>query len=174
MKIALISDTHIPTSLARLPDALLEGLRGVDAILHAGDVVTHAVLDELNALAPTMAVSGNMDPPELARRLPAQKLVQWEGHTIGLHHGHQPHGVQAHYIDQPYDSPAMTVFFQLMASQLPGAQIIVFGHFHRAVVKTWHDILFVNPGAVAPSHGESSYAILELNEEITTRILSLP
>jgi uncharacterized protein len=174
MKIALIADTHIPTSLARLPDVLLKGLRGADAILHAGDIVAGSVLKELNAIAPTTAVFGNMDPPELARDLSDRVLDRWDGRTIGLKHGHQPHGVQSHYISQPYDSPAMTVFFQLMASQLPGAQIIVFGHFHRAVITTWHDILFINPGAVAPSHGGSSYAILELGEAVTARIVSLP
>ncbi len=174
MRIALVSDTRIPTLLARLPEELLRELRAVDAILHAGDIVARSVLDELEALAPTTAVQGNMDPPELKHILPDRAIVHWEGRTIGLKHGHQPHGVQSHYIDRSYDSTEMTVFFQLMAAQLPGAEIIVFGHFHRAVISHWHGILFINPGAVAASHGRSSFAILELGEIVTARIVELP
>ena len=173
MRIALISDTHIPTSLDRLPDELLSQIAGADAILHAGDIMSNEVLETLNGIAPTTAVAGNMDPPEVAGKLSDRELVLLEGRTIGLKHGHQPHKIQSHYIDQPYDAPEMEVFFQLMASQLPEAEIIVFGHFHRAVIRQWEDILFINPGAVAPANGESSFAILELDEIVSTRIVPL-
>ncbi|MFC2105950.1 metallophosphoesterase family protein [Candidatus Bipolaricaulota bacterium] len=173
MKIALISDTHIPASLSRLPEALLSQIAGVDAILHAGDIVSSAVLETLNGIAPTTAVAGNMDPPEVAAVLSDRELVPFEGRTIGLKHGHQPHGLQSHYIERPYDAPEMELFFQLMTAQLPAAEIIVFGHFHRPVITYWKDILFINPGAVAPSHGESSFAMLELGDTIDAQILSL-
>ena len=90
MRIALISDTHIPTSLDRLPDELLSHLVGVDAILHAGDIVSNDVLKTLAAIAPTTAVVGNMDPPEVADKLSDHELVRLEGRIIGLKHGHQP------------------------------------------------------------------------------------
>ncbi len=173
MKIALVSDTHIPTSLAQLPDELLRQIEGVDAIFHAGDIVSNHVLNVLSAIAPLTAVAGNSDPPEVIRTLSDKEVIQLEGRTIGLKHGHQPHGVQSHYIGSSYDSPEMEVFFQLMASQLPEAEIIVFGHFHRPVVKQWNDITFINPGAVAPSHGECSFALLELGELVNVRILPL-
>ena len=79
MKIALVSDTHVPASLPRLPDRLLEKLVGVDAILHAGDLVT---LEVLGAIAPTTAVVGNMDPPEVTRRLNTQETLKLGGRTI--------------------------------------------------------------------------------------------
>jgi len=173
MRIALISDTHIPASLDRLPDELLNQIDSVDAILHAGDIISNDVLKTLGAIAPTTAVIGNMDPPEVTRKLSDQELVQLDGRTIGLKHGHQPRGVQSHYIAQPYDSPEMELFFQLMASQLPEAEIIVFGHFHRPVITYWNDILFINPGAVAPSHGGSSFAMLELGETVNARIIDI-
>jgi len=173
MRIALIADTHIPTSLDRLPDELLSQLVGVDAILHAGDITSNDVLKTLAAIAPTRAVVGNMDPPEVARKLSDCELVRLEGRTIGLKHGHQSQAVQSHYIDRPYDSPEMELFFQLMSSQLPEAEIIVFGHFHRPVITHWNDILFINPGAVAPSHGESSFAMLELRETVNARIIDI-
>ncbi len=173
MKIALISDTHIPTNLRQLPDELLRQIKGVDAILHAGDITSNHVLETLRAIAPTTAVAGNMDPPEVAGVLSDRELIQIEGRTIGLKHGHQPHGVQSHYIDRPYDSPEMELLFQLMSSQLPEAEIIVFGHFHRPVITHWNDILFINPGAVAPSNGKSSFAMLELSETVSAQIISL-
>ena len=173
MRIALIADTHIPTSLDRLPDELLSQLVGVDAILHAGDIVSNDVLKTLAAIAPTTAVIGNMDPPEVANKLSDRELIRLDGRTIGLKHGHQPRGVQSHYIDRPYDSPEMELFFQLMSSQLPEAEIIVFGHFHRAVITHWNNILFINPGAVSSSHGESSFAMLELGETVNARIIDI-
>jgi len=173
MKIALISDTHIPASLSRLPEALLSQIAGVDAILHAGDIVSSAVLETLNEIAPTTAVAGNMDPPEVAGVLSDRELIQLEGRTIGLKHGHQPHGLQSHYIERPYDAPEMELFFQLMSTQLPDAEIIVFGHFHRPVITYWKDILFINPGAVSPVHGECSFAMLELGEAVNARIINI-
>jgi uncharacterized protein len=173
MKVGLVSDTHIPAHLASLPQSLCDQLAGVDAILHAGDIVSQSVLDALSAIAPTTAVSGNMDPPELARTVNDREILQLGGHCIGLKHGHQPHAVQSHYIAESYDAPQMVLFFQLMSAQLPGADIIVFGHFHRPVITEWQDILFINPGAVAPSHGQSSFAILELGDTIDARIVPL-
>jgi uncharacterized protein len=173
VRIALVSDTHIPTSLDRLPESLLSQIAGVDAILHAGDIVSASVLRTLRSIAPTTAVAGNSDPPEVASTLADQELLSLAGRTIGLKHGHQPHGVQSHYIGSPYDAPEMEVFFQLMTAQLPTAEIIVFGHFHRPVIRHWNDILFINPGAVAPAHGECSFAMLDLGETATAHILPL-
>ena len=173
MRIALVSDTHIPTNLDRIPTEFLSQIEGVDAILHAGDIVSSSVLETLNAIAPTTAVAGNMDPPEVADTLSDRELVQLEGRTIGLKHGHQPHEVQSHYIGKPYDSPEMELFFQLMSAQLPGAEIIVFGHFHRPVITHWNDILFINPGAVSAVHGECSFAMLELGETVDVQIIPL-
>jgi len=173
VRIGLVSDTHIPTQLDRLPAALLRQLEGVDAILHAGDIVTPYVLDLLGAIAPTTAVAGNMDPPELATRLSDRRLLSLGGHTIGLKHGHQPHGLQSHYIGESYDAPQMSLFFQLMSAQLPGAGIIVFGHFHKPVVKEWQGITFINPGSVVPTHGRSSFALLKLGGEVDVQIIPL-
>jgi putative phosphoesterase len=58
-RIGIISDTHMPERCAALPPALFETLRGVDLLLHAGDVGELWVLDRLSALAPVVAVHGN-------------------------------------------------------------------------------------------------------------------
>ena len=173
MKIALLSDTHIPASLARLPDGLLRHLETVDAILHAGDIVRLDVIETLDRIAPTTAVAGNMDPPEVAAALPDHAILSLGGRTIGLKHGHQRHALQDRYIGLGYDTPEMELFFQAMATQLPETEIIVFGHFHAPVVKRWQDRLFINPGAVAPTRGRSTFALLELGDEANVRIVEL-
>jgi putative phosphoesterase len=170
MKIALISDTHVREGQP-LPQRLLERIRGVDHILHAGDLVTLGILKPLNAIAPTTAVTGNMDPPEVLRTLPAQQTIHLAGHAIGLKHGHQRSALQSQYIRRDYGAPEFQLFYQAMATQLPDAAIIVFGHFHEPVVKRWKDRLFVNPGAMA---GRSpTFALLELGVEVEVRIVEL-
>ena len=54
MLVAVISDTHLPRGARRLPQACLERLRGADLILHAGDLVTLGVLEQLRALGPPL------------------------------------------------------------------------------------------------------------------------
>jgi putative phosphoesterase len=173
LRIALISDTHVPKSIARMPEELLARLDGVDAILHAGDLVSASVVEALRRLAPTTAVAGNMDPPEVARALPDRAILRLGGRSVGLKHGHQRHALQDRYIGFGYDAPEMEFFYQAMAAQLPDAEIIVFGHFHAPVVRRWNDRLFVNPGAVVPTHGRSTFAFLDLGTKVEVHIVEL-
>ena len=173
MRIALLSDTHVPTFLSRLPERLLTQLDGVDAILHAGDLVSSSVVETLSEIAPTTAVAGNMDPPEVSCALPARVTVRLGDRMIGLQHGHQRYALQDRYIGLGYDAPEMELFYQAMAAQLPDAEIVVFGHFHAPVVKHWNDRLFINPGAVIPTHGRSTFAFLEIGTEIKARVVEL-
>jgi putative phosphoesterase len=68
MKIALISDTHVPTIIPELPSRFVDRLCGVDVILHAGDLVSLDVLESLQAIAKTVAVHGNLDRPAVNSR----------------------------------------------------------------------------------------------------------
>jgi len=168
--LGLVADTHIPNSLASLPASLRAVLSGVDRILHAGDLVTMSALDELRAIAPTVAVAGNCDAPEVARALPSSLVLSLAGRRIGLQHGHQRHAFQNQYIGCSYEDPEFDFFYQAMATQLPECDVIVFGHFHAPVVRTWNGILFVNPGSIAPPHARSTCAILEIGAQVTARI----
>ena len=70
MQIALIADTHLPRAGRRLPDRCLSLLRGADLIVHAGDLSTVGVLEELTALGPPLvAVHGNVDEPTLVEHV---------------------------------------------------------------------------------------------------------
>jgi uncharacterized protein len=173
LRIGLVSDTHVPKSLPQLPGELLERLAGVDRILHAGDLVDLDVLQTLERIAPTTAVVGNMDPPEVVKSLPETAVLELGGRRIGLKHGHQRHDLQRQYIGKPYDAPEFDLFFQAMATQLPDCGIIVFGHFHAPLVRRWNDILFINPGAIAPPHQGPTYALLTLGDPVDVAIRPL-
>lgn len=170
LRLGLVADTHVPNSLLSLPDSLSRALSGADRILHAGDLVALSVLDQLGAIAPTVAVAGNCDPPDVARALPESFILSLGGHRIGLQHGHQRHALQNQYIGCGYDSPEFDLFYQAMAAQLPECDVIVFGHFHAPLVRTWRGILFVNPGSIAPPHARATCALLEIGNQATAHI----
>jgi putative phosphoesterase len=164
MRIALISDTHVPTIIPELPPPLVDRLRAVDLILHAGDLVSPEVLQSLQAIAETIAVHGNMDHRAVARQLPRRQMLSLCGRNIGLIHGNQASEIERDYLhpDSDYDSPAMETFYEYLARELPDSEIIVFGHFHVPVVKHWRGRLLVNPGSVAPYKDHRSFGLLDL------------
>jgi uncharacterized protein len=125
--VGLIADTH---GLLR-PEAV-RGLAGVDLIVHAGDVGGPAVLDALRALAPVEAVYGNVDDPH-DPALAAERTVPVGGLSLHVSHGHE--------LGSP--TPA-----KLRARY--AADILVFGHTHRALVERSGATLVVNPGAAGP------------------------
>ena len=84
--IGLISDTHVPKRARCIPKKVFEIFENVDYIIHAGDLVELAVIDELEQLAPVLAVHGNMDGPEVSGALPklnSLKIFDWK---IGVIH----------------------------------------------------------------------------------------
>ena len=85
--IGIISDTHIPTRMAKLPREALSAFNEVDLILHAGDFESLTVADSLEEIAPLKGVSGNMCWNEVREKFPHNLLLQVEELTIGLTHG---------------------------------------------------------------------------------------
>ncbi len=158
MKIGVVSDTHIPGAADRLPRALLEGLDGVDLILHAGDIVEVGVLDELREVAEARAVRGNMDRSPTGVDLTASMVFPVENCIIGLVHGSgPPEGLERRALasfDEPVD-------------------VVVFGHSHLALCRRIGDVLAFNPGS--PTTAEfRSYGILEVtDDEVRGRIVRL-
>src|SRR6516165_11578364 len=94
MKIGLISDTHIPQACEHLPREVFDAFRGVDLVMHAGDVYVNRVLDELSVIAPVIAALGNGDEGldghqfKLApdHRVSTAHLIEAEKLRIGLAH----------------------------------------------------------------------------------------
>lgn len=142
MRIAIISDTHLPKGKRALPAACIAHCRRVELIIHAGDIATREVLAEIEALGETVAVRGNVDKGELGEQLPAHALVQAEGHVIAVVHN---------------GGPARNRLERLRA-RFPGADAVVFGHSHIPLHERAGDgFQIFNPGSPterrrAPQH----------------------
>ncbi|MDN3495251.1 metallophosphoesterase [Planococcus sp. APC 4015] len=85
-RLLLISDTHIPGRARRLPDAVLREADAVDLVIHAGDWVSGAVLDELETHAEVLGVFGNNDGTDLRARLPEVARREIDGVRVGVVH----------------------------------------------------------------------------------------
>jgi hypothetical protein len=91
MRLAIISDTHLPRGDRALPEACVARLRAADLILHAGDLVDMSVLEMLEALGPPVAaVHGNVDRGDVVARLPERRVVEAGGVRIGMVHDAGP------------------------------------------------------------------------------------
>ena len=151
MLIGLISDTHIPDRRIKLPQPVFDAFEDVDLIIHAGDITSQSVLDDLEKIAPVHAVEGNMDRVVGELELPASKIIEAEGHKIGIVHGEvYPRGdtQQLYYT----------------ALEL-GVDILVSGHSHIAQLEKIKDVILVNPGSPTnPRLSDPSVAVLEINK----------
>ena len=132
MRLAIISDTHLPRGARALPPACVERLRGADAILHAGDLMEPSVLAYLDALGPPVhAVRGNVDSAALQARLPLTRIVEAAGARIAMVHD---------------AGPADRRLARLRA-RFPDADAVVFGHSHMPLLETQEGFAIFNPGS---------------------------
>jgi uncharacterized protein len=122
--IGLISDTH---GLLR-PEAR-QALAGVERIIHAGDIGTPEVLDELRAIAPVVAVRGNNDKGPWAKKIAETEVVEIEGVSI-----YTLHDLKELDLDP----------------KAAGFGVVIAGHSHKPVIETRDDVLYVNPGSAGP------------------------
>jgi putative phosphoesterase len=164
--VGLLSDTHIPYRLKQLPDAVFDALVGVDLILHAGDVDSPAALESLRNIAPVHAVRGNLHLQDLSSggaALPPVIELRLAGQQIVLIHGHWPGllgfftkglGVVAQRMGWTDNGQFNRHIVRRLARLYPMADVVVFGHTHRAHVEWSGRTLLVNPGAVCPTRGE--------------------
>jgi len=164
--VGLLSDTHIPHRLKRLPASVLDALAGVDLILHAGDVDDPAALEPLRAVAPVHGVRGNVHFQEFSDggvALPAVVELRLAGFHVVLTHGHR-FGLLG-FCRNIVDVFALRLGLlakgdfnrrtgRRLARLYPEADVIVFGHSHQAHVERVGRALLVNPGAVCPTWGE--------------------
>jgi putative phosphoesterase len=84
--IGLISDTHIPGRAKAIPEKVFEIFQNASLILHAGDLTRLSILEELEQVAPVIAVHGNMDNGAVKRKLPKMSSVDIFDWKIGLTH----------------------------------------------------------------------------------------
>src|SRR6187200_1011775 len=90
MRVALISDTHLPKFGRRLPRALVDGFAAarIERIVHAGDWTEPIAVDLLEAIASVDGVAGNNDGPDLHARFGTQLVLEADGARLGVTHGH--------------------------------------------------------------------------------------
>jgi len=137
--IGLISDTH---GLLR-PQAV-DGLRGAERIVHAGDVGGGPILEGLESVAPVTAVRGNVDHDGRPASLPVFDVLDWDGATIYV----------LHDIDDLDLDPSAAGFAAL-----------IYGHSHRPRVERRDGVLYINPGSAGPRRFRLSPSIARLWRE---------
>jgi putative phosphoesterase len=133
--IAIISDTHLPRGDRAIPEACLERMRAADHILHAGDISTLAVLEQLRALGPSVtAVHGNADEAALRELLPDRVELDFDGVRVAMVHNGGPAAGR----------------LQRMRLRFPGAaHAVVFGHSHVPLHESAGGFQIFNPGSAS-------------------------
>jgi hypothetical protein len=121
----ILADTH-----GRLPEAVLRACRKADRIVHAGDVGSETILPELEALAPLTAVSGNVDPSDLAPERARAEVGGWR--------------LLVQHIVWERGGPSREVR-DLLARQR--ADLVIFGHTHEPLCVEREGVVFLNPGS---------------------------
>jgi putative phosphoesterase len=149
-RIGVISDTH---GLLR-PEAAA-ALRGVDRIIHAGDIGSEAILTQLGALAPVVAIRGNNDVGAWAKRLGETDVIEVEDARIFVLH----------------DLGGLRI-----DPRAEGYRVVIAGHSHRPGIETREGVLYLNPGSAGPRRFTLpiSVAMLRIRSaEIDAEILEL-
>ncbi len=132
VRVVALADTHAPRRWTSCPPAVAEQLRRADVILHAGDVCTAAVLDELSAYAPVLAVIGNNDGPDVAAWGAAPTLqAELDGLRVAMIHDSGP-------------APGRP---RRLRRRFPDAGLVVFGHSHMPLDLAEAGIRIFNPGS---------------------------
>ncbi|MBI5190191.1 MAG: metallophosphoesterase family protein [Nitrospirae bacterium] len=161
MKICCVSDTHISGGMGKLPQRIYEDFKGCDLILHAGDITSLDVIEDLKLIAPVTAVAGNMDGWDVSERLPEKQILQAGRFRIGLTHG---------CCRVPGMEERILGYFEN-----DNVDCIVYGHSHQPKVAYVGGVLMVNPGSptdktYAPYN---SYAVIHVGEELTAEIVRI-
>ena len=143
MRIAVISDTHMPRGPRSLPERCVAELRAADVILHGGDFMRVEVLRMLEGLGPPVhGVHGNVDDEALRQMLPTARVVEAGGARIAMIH----------------DAGPKTGRLTRMRARFKDADAVVFGHSHLPLHEIADDgFQIFNPGSPterrsAPSH----------------------
>jgi uncharacterized protein len=131
LKIAIVSDTHLPRGNRALPPRCLQLMRESDLIVHAGDFTTQEVLDSIRGLGPPVsAVRGNMDTGPL-RRLPEQTTIDAGGTQVAVVHDGGPSRGR----------------LERLRARFPDAGAVVFGHSHIPLHEQTGGFQIFNPGS---------------------------
>ncbi len=181
MKIGLISDSHVPSSTRHIPEQVFHAFEGVDLILHAGDIYSERALDELEIIAPVLAVRGpgndqGIEPP----RVEDTRLVAIQGVHIGMVHILALPGIRVDIRPGSFTNemtPGTSLRECLRKVFKKDVHVCVFGDSHIEVMEWHEDVLMVNPGSPTLPHQYrrlGTVGILDIVEgKPSARILNL-
>lgn len=157
-RIAVLADTHIPRRAKQLPPLVLQTASTVDLIIHLGDFNTLEVAEQLGALAPLYAVHGNNDSVEVRGAYPARQQLSVHGHRLVLIHAH---------------ADGRTAL--AAARSVTDADVVLFGHSHRAWSSVEDGRILFNPGSPTDRRWAPyrSFGLLEIGESVTASIVPL-
>jgi len=147
--VGAISDTH-----GLLRPEVLKLFKSVDLILHAGDIGDRQILEQLMALAPTIAVRGNNDKGEWARRIPESRQIDVGGISIFMIHDVK----------------------EITASSHSGVDIILSGHSHKPSIERRDGILYLNPGSAGPRRFKLPVSVARITiskSQVTARLIEI-
>jgi putative phosphoesterase len=152
MRIAAVSDTHLPRFGRRLPRALVDGIRDndVELLLHAGDWTEPLAVDLFEELAAVEGVAGNNDSGALQDRFGSTTRLVADGIAVGITHGHLGAG-------------RTTRERALQAFTGERLDLIVFGHSHQPHIERLpHGGWLVNPGSPTDRRSQPRFTWLLL------------
>jgi putative phosphoesterase len=129
-RIGVISDTHIP-HFKGLPDAIWQHFAEVELIIHAGDLSVLSVLNELETIAPVVAVQGNIETEEVRLKLPIKREIVVGHCRIGI----------VHILGDSHNR------VKVARQEFPDARVVVFGHSHIPWNEEHEGQLLFNPGS---------------------------
>ena len=161
MRAVVLADTHVPDFAKKLPDGLAPALRRADLILHAGDVTSPSVLDELRAYAPVHVALGNNDGRDV-REWGALDEVHLELEGVRL--------VMVH------ETGPATGRERRLRRRFPDADVVVFGHSHIPIDSSADGLRLFNPGSPTWKRRQPgpTYGLLTVrNGRMRTRIVPL-
>ena len=136
-------------------------LKSADLVLHAGDFVSAAFLEELRAIGPPVeAVHGNMDEPALKKALPKQQVVDVGGIQIGMVHDAGPRARRE----------------ARLAARFEDCEAVVYGHTHVPQVERFQHLWVLNPGSPTERRSASAHSMIVLSikgTRITPELVTL-
>jgi hypothetical protein len=162
MVLAIIADTHLPRGGRPIPAACLERMKSADLIVHAGDLTSLAVLDQLRTYGEVAAVHGNVDDDAVRGALPAELELAVGGRRVAVIH----------------DAGRRIARLDRLRRRFRHAEAVIFGHSHMPLHETGPDgFQIFNPGSPtdrrrAPRHtmgiavcdsSQLSFQIVELD-----------
>jgi hypothetical protein len=157
MKIAVVSDTHHRTKsiIKKLKD-----IKGLDLIIHLGDMVKDAYKIEKELSLEVIKVKGNCDYNVSDEK--EEMLLNYKKRKLFITHGHK--------YNIKYDFNRL--YFK---AKEVGADVVIFGHTHVPTSEIIEDIIFFNPGSttIPRSQKGKTFGIIEINDTVETNIYNL-